>query len=77
MEAITGNLLKNITMKWRMLKWLGGGNMTSKSAIEAIHVQKARIDALEYGQIVLTIQAGKVQRMDYHESYLIKEKVSK
>ena len=51
--------------------------MTSKSAIEAIHVQKERIDALEYGQIVFTIQAGKVQRMDYHESYLIKEKGSK
>lgn len=45
--------------------------------MEAIRVQKERIDALEYGQIVFTIQAGKVQRMDYHESYLIKEPVGK
>lgn len=55
----------------------GGEDMTSKSAIEAINVQKMRIDALEYGQIIFTIQAGKVQRLDYHESYLIKEKMGK
>ena len=51
--------------------------MTSKSAIEAICIQKERIDSLEYGQIVLTVQAGKVQRLDYHESFLIKDKVMK
>jgi hypothetical protein len=46
--------------------------MTVDNAIKFLVAQRDRIEAIQYGQIILTVQAGKFIRVDYHESHLLK-----
>ncbi len=48
--------------------------MIVKKIIEALELQKEKLNNFHYGQIIMSIQDGEVNRIDYHESYLIKHK---
>lgn len=45
-----------------------------KDIVQAIEERKDKVDQVTYGQVILTIQGGRVVRVDIHQSDLIKQK---
>jgi hypothetical protein len=45
-----------------------------KDIVQAIEERQDKVDQVSYGQVILTIQNGRVVRVDIHQSDLIKQK---